>query len=418
LISALACGREAVLPKLQKRVVSETRPPVRARLAITLLHLGDTGSAASELAHKPDPKYRTALIHTFPTWHGDLQPLGATLEGSADAAFRSGLCAAIGLVDPNSLAEEKRRGLKRVLEQLYRAAPDGGTHSAAAWALTKWALAPLPSIEPAVDPPPDRRWFETRLGLTLVKCPQGKFIMGDTGSPGAKTHEVVIPQPFFISSTEISVALFRQFVDDPVNQSLPQLRGWDRNQRGSGAGEDSAAGSVRWSEAILFCNWLSLKEGRRPCYLRETRPEQGTAASTQIWKLDPQGAGYRLPTGEEWEYACRGGTQTGFCFGDDPRFLPEYGRYIFNAGRPGPGMTKLPNAWGLFDMHGNLSEWCWEGQPPGGSGQPETRPARGGNCFDIHSGELRSGRGSLRFPTDVRHLHVGFRVMLGLAEPQ
>src|SRR3569833_3991884 len=82
--------------------------------------------------------------------------------------------------------------------------------------------------------------------------------------------------------------------------------------------------------ALEFCRWLSAKTGKE----------------------------YRLPTEAEWEYACRAGTKTAYSFGDDPAQLGEYAWYVENAEKPMPIGKKKPNPWGLYDMHGNVAEWC------------------------------------------------------------
>jgi formylglycine-generating enzyme required for sulfatase activity len=108
---------------------------------------------------------------------------------------------------------------------------------------------------------------------------------------------------------------------------------------------------VDWYDAAAFCNWLSDKEGRTPCY---SGAGKGTAC-------DFSADGYRLPTEAEWEYAARGGQQgrgTKYAGSDNP---DEAGWYAANSdGRTHPVGEKLPNELGLYDMSGNAFEWCWD----------------------------------------------------------
>src|SRR5262249_6680938 len=154
---------------------------------------------------------------------------------------------------------------------------------------------------------------------------------------------------------------------------------------------------VTWNDAAAFCNWLSELESLQPCY----RPDVNDG-----WALLPATNGFRLPTEAEWEYACRAGTITQYSYGDDPTMLDQYDWCSRNAsGNPtGRVGLKTANPFGLFDMHGNVQEWCndffdwkWYEKSPtsdplattGGTTGSFVRVVRGGglysNTFDCRS---------------------------------
>ncbi len=141
----------------------------------------------------------------------------------------------------------------------------------------------------------------------------------------------------------------------------------------------------------------------------------------------PTNCVYRLPTEAEWEYACRAGTTTRFSYGDDPSYtsLTNYAWYSDNSdGTTHPVGQKLPNPWGLYDMQGNVWEWCydWAGLYPGGSvvdpvgGPPgANRILRGAGWFGI-APVCRSAKRQTGTPDD-RQYGLGFRVVLASDQP-
>jgi formylglycine-generating enzyme required for sulfatase activity len=159
---------------------------------------------------------------------------------------------------------------------------------------------------------------------------------------------------------------------------------------------------VSWYDALNYCALRTQKEG---------------AAG-----LIPTNYAYRLPTEAEWEYACRAGTTTRFYYGDDPGYsnLMNYAWYADNSG----GMTQpvgqvLPNPWGLYDMNGNVWEWCqdWYGPYPGGIALDPQGPLFGssrairGGSWDFNSTNCRSATRNYRYP-NYRFYNRGFRVLL------
>jgi formylglycine-generating enzyme required for sulfatase activity len=167
---------------------------------------------------------------------------------------------------------------------------------------------------------------------------------------------------------------------------------------------------VSWCDAVMFCNWLSRKEDRDPSYERTGRKEKVGSREYDEWKVVEGADGYRLPTEDQWEYACRASTTTDFAIGDDTTHLPAYA--VYAAARAERCGTKMCNAWGLFDMHGNVYEWCGNTEDNLGSSQVN----RGGG-WNAVARYCQSSRPSRDVPSSPLY-YLGFRVALvPLAEP-
>ncbi|ADY51663.1 protein of unknown function DUF323 [Pseudopedobacter saltans DSM 12145] len=226
------------------------------------------------------------------------------------------------------------------------------------------------------------------IGLEMVDIKPGRFLMGDyaygENKDESPTHIVNISRPFKISSTEISNAQYEQF--DPAHRQL-------RRKNGFSTEDDEAVIYVNYQDAVNFCEWLSEKEGKQ----------------------------YRLPTEAEWEYVCKAGTLTPYAIGD--RVLPK--EYLKNQDiiwEPKPVSLKVkqtkPNAWGIYDMHGNVEEWCldWYGKytvsektDPAGYEKGLYRITRGGS-HGTPVRYLRSSNRSALIPED-KTLYTGFRIV-------
>ncbi|MCL4202232.1 MAG: SUMF1/EgtB/PvdO family nonheme iron enzyme [Pirellulaceae bacterium] len=413
-VTALRVGGDTSTDELRRRFQAATSPEERVRHATVALHLGELSPVRDMLPLGPDPTDRTAFVHGFPAWHGELADVAAILQRSGEEVesddVRSGLCSSLGLLVWETFSQDEQAALKAAVETLYRDAPDGGTHSAAVYALNRWNQ-PLPDLDRTKTPPSDARWFVNSLGMTMIRVPAGTFWMGsDSGEPDVKPrHPVTLTQPFYVCDREVTVALFTQFLDDnDYPGEKPQ--DWSRTfLETTSPTPDSPVAEVFWEDAVLFCNWLSQREDCKPCYWKS---ESGT------WEWDIQADGYRLPTEAEWEYVCRATSDTAYCFGDDPSRLVEYGYSIENSGGcTWPAGSKLPNGWGLFDMHGNVWEWCYDWYAQYGNG-PQVNPTgpevairrvdRGGS-WNMTAGYCRSAS-RYKYSPDECYSFLGFRV--------
>jgi formylglycine-generating enzyme required for sulfatase activity len=236
----------------------------------------------------------------------------------------------------------------------------------------------------------------------MVELPGVTFLMGsrDTDAEAYEDekprHEVTV-SAFAISRCPITRELYRKLCE-----TLREA--WQRD------GDDNRlpANVVSWFDAVSFCNALSQQAELQPCYRID--------GAHVAW--DTNADGYRLPTEAEWEYACRAGTTSRWFFGDDPTALDRYAWFASNAhNQVQPVGEKAPNPWGLYDMSGNVYEWCWDWYDtyraeavidPIGPENGGSRVLRGGSALDFAPGRLRAARRGRVEPAD-RVGVIGFR---------
>ena len=173
----------------------------------------------------------------------------------------------------------------------------------------------------------------TKLGIEMVALPDGAFVMGD---PTGDTDE----QP----AHQVRVGRFLIDVREVTQRSYQKLMG---KNPAKFKNSDSPVERASWVSAARYCNMRSSLEGFKACY------------DPQTYRCDFSADGYRLPTEAEWEYACRAGTTTPWSFGAGEAQLAGHAWFKSNAEKTTQSVgQKEPNPWGLYDMHGNVAEWC------------------------------------------------------------
>jgi len=381
----------------------------KARLAILALYLNSPALAQDMCRLRRDPVQRTWFIEECPTWHGDLDALATLLADSPDNAFRSAISLAVGCVPVADVSTQDKQQWSSTLSNWYTAERDTGLHSAAGYALRQWGL-PLPEIELSKQPDRNRDWHVNTVGMTMLKIPAGTFVRKDDDDRDAVDQTVTLTRSFLLSDGEVTRAQFQRFMDDPEYPSARKPQGWDGAEEESSPTPGHPVQDVNWHDAVLFCNWLSHREGLDACY-----EQTGEKSADPTWRIVADANGYRLPTEAEWEYACRAGTVTEWGHGNEESLLKGYG--VYRASRTERPGSKLPNAWGLYDMHGNVFEWCqdWYGEfgtqttvsDPMGPPQGGRRVLRGGS-FNHLASTLRSASRGFTQPGN-RYSTFGFR---------
>lgn len=272
------------------------------------------------------------------------------------------------------------------------------------------------------------------IGMKLAPIPKGSFTMGAHASelgakPEEKQHKVTISKGFYMGTYEVTQEQYQRVMDTNPSafqgeRLIENLELVKKMEEGI-VGHNHPVEAVSWNDAVEFCKRLS------------ELPEEKQA-----------GRIYRLPTEAEWEYAARAGSQTAFCCGNSVDYFQQFAWFGDNSGQnpvnsaaiykesegnlvkyveeltrnkntTHPVGQKKPNAWGLFDMHGNVWEWCsdWHGDYPSrdvidptGANVGKERIHRGG-CFLLEAAKCRSAKRNWDDPSQA-FFYVGFRVVM------
>jgi len=226
--------------------------------------------------------------------------------------------------------------------------------------------------------------IENSIGMKLAYIPAGTFQMGSAADEKGRQndelrHSVTLTKGFWMGVTEVTQRQWKAIMGgNPSNFK----------------GDDLPVEKISWKQAAEFCKKLSLKEKKN----------------------------YRLPTEAEWEYACRAGATGAFAGTGD---INEMGWYSANSsGRTHPVAGKKPNGWGLYDMHGNVSEWCGDFYSPDypqgpvvdpkGPAKGKYRVIRGGSWSHFNRSSRSAARSSA--PASYQQIQTGFRVVMEVSK--
>jgi uncharacterized protein (TIGR02996 family) len=225
--------------------------------------------------------------------------------------------------------------------------------------------------------------YTNGIDMRFAWIPPGTFLMGSTET-GRHRRDC------FVNETQHRVILTKGFFMGIHHVTQGQYQTVMGKNPSYFKGDSLPVECVSWNDSIIFCKKLSKQEGTE----------------------------YQLPGEAQWEYACRAGTASAFCFGNDPSKLDEYAWYGLNSSsQPQAVGQKKPNAWGLYDMHGNVRQWCWDWfgdypveqvADPQGASHGDARVLRGGSWdsdYDFCRAAFRYGYG----PGD-RVVDTGLRV--------
>jgi formylglycine-generating enzyme required for sulfatase activity len=218
------------------------------------------------------------------------------------------------------------------------------------------------------------------VSMTFALIPAGSFVMGDeAGNANEKpAHKVTLSKPFYLGQHEVTQEQWQAVMgSNPSQFTGPKL----------------PVERVTWADCQAFLKKLAAKV---------------------------PGKTFRLPTEAEWEYACRAQGTGRYSFGDEPKGLGDHAWFLLNSAKAThPVGEKKPNAWGLYDMHGNVQEWCQdsyalyqagEQTDPSGAAAPGNRVTRGG-AWDYDAGRVRSAARNSYAPA-MKYSDLGVRVVL------
>jgi formylglycine-generating enzyme required for sulfatase activity len=410
-------AKEEAKEKLAKR---------QANAAVALLRMGRPDKVWPLLRHGDDPRVRSYVIHRVGPSKVDVKALFDRLETEPEIPIRRALLLSLGEFKDKDFVATDRESLILKLRELYCKESDAGLHGAVEWLLRQWKqekwlngkerewVEPphgddrikgikqllAGKLAPAAANIQDPLWYVDRQGQTMVVIPAGmKFRMGSPKTEAGRRPEEQLQKPqiidrtFAIAAKSVTFEQFQHFPKAEVH--IPPTR----------PAAECPVNWMTWHLVPDYCNWLSKEEGLPEpewCYIPDKASKRPGAMKPAPDYLNRKG--YRLPTEAEWECACRAGAVTSRYYGESIDLLGKYAWFVSNADyRPWPVASLKPNDWGLFDMHGNVLNFCHEDGK-----EPQLHPIIRGGAYVDAPQEVRA---ACRFevPPDRITAYVGLR---------
>ncbi|QDV45963.1 Serine/threonine-protein kinase PrkC [Stieleria neptunia] len=340
----------------------ESFEPRKANAVVALYCLRELNSVWNVLESSDSPGIRTEVIAKLGPFGCNPSPILDRLASETDTGARHAMILALGHF---SLSHRQQSRLLDQLEHWYVNDPDPGMHGAIDWLLRRLGYeSEVQQLDATLADGkihPQRDWFATRHQghvLAIIRGPvrfmQGtpRKFLSPTNARWESQAPTRINRSFAMATKEVTVAQFLEFLAD-----LP--RPMNRLPDGINKDPKCAVAKANWMTAMLYCKWLSEKEGipeDQHCF--PTIPEEKYQEPVELPHDYLRRTGYRLPTQSEFEFAARGGTTTHRFFGNSDNLLHQYAWHLDNAPHYASRVGLLkPNAYGLFDVLGNLREW-------------------------------------------------------------
>lgn len=371
----------------------------RATLAAALLRMGQTGKVWPLLRHSADPTARSYLVNRLGPLGADPKVILQQLDTEEDLSIRRALVLSLGEFKEESFTDDWRPFIPK-LTKMYREDPDPGIRGAAEWLLRQWGCQKqLQEIDKELsyahvgeELQRQRQWYVNGQGQTMVVI-RGpvEFLMGSPEDEperdsDERLHARKVSRSFAIANKEVSVEQFQRFFGSSPGKYTSGSKYYPK--------PDCPIGGISWYQAAEYCNWLSRQEGvpeEQWCYLPNSQGEYADGMKPTPDYLERNG--YRLPTEPEWEYACRAGARSTRYYGRGEELLSKYAWHLHTSNnRSWPVANLKPNDLGLFDMHGNMWEWC--------TNLPQAYPATPGNAPNSVTGAMVSTLLGIRSPID------------------